>query len=318
MGKKKKPKMEYRYYQMVPGTYVFALLGEGWIREYGKGIDYLHFHNYLEIGHCVEGNGQMIFGEQVCDYHKGDFTIIPKKYPHTTNSIPNTKSHWEYLFIDEEGFLQKIFGEFSRHKKCEKLKECINSGVCFFSETEFADLSANIQELMEVMRQKEVFYQEEAEGLLASILVKIARINDKQERLVTLEDEYYMEGMAYDIVAKAMAYITQHYKEPLHIETIAKYCSISENHLRRLFAMHMKMRILEYINLVRVKESCEQLKKTDDSISDIAARCGFSTVSTFNRNFKKVMGNSPCSWRKSPENFEQQLLRCNLHLEAGW
>lgn len=303
---------------MVPGTYLFALLGKGWIREYGKGIDYLHFHNLLEIGYCIMGSGQMVFGEEVFDYHPGCFTVIPKKYPHTTNAIPGTKSHWEYLFVDEEAFLKKMFGDLSDRKKYEKVKTSVNSGICFFYEEEYPQLSSNLNELREVMRKKEVLFQEEAEGLLASILVKIAKINDRKGKLLKLEEEYHVAGVASDIVAEAMSYITRHYKDNIHVDIIAKHCNISETHLRRLFSKHMKMGILEYINLVRIREACEQLKKTDNSINDIAVKCGFSTLSTFNRNFNRIMGESPYNWRKSPENFEQTLLRYNIHSCEGW
>lgn len=46
----KKNTIEFRYYDMNPGNYIFALLGETWIREYGYDIDVQHFHNYLKIG----------------------------------------------------------------------------------------------------------------------------------------------------------------------------------------------------------------------------------------------------------------------------
>ena len=49
--KRKKPKMEFRYYQMPAGSPILALLGQKWRQNYGKGVDYLHFHNYLEIGY---------------------------------------------------------------------------------------------------------------------------------------------------------------------------------------------------------------------------------------------------------------------------
>ena len=42
---------------------VMALLGEKWRQNYGRDIDYLHFHNYLEIGYCHEGKGAMVIGD---------------------------------------------------------------------------------------------------------------------------------------------------------------------------------------------------------------------------------------------------------------
>ena len=50
--KRKKPKMEFRYYQMPAGSPILALLGQKWVQNYGNDVDYLHFHNYLEIGFC--------------------------------------------------------------------------------------------------------------------------------------------------------------------------------------------------------------------------------------------------------------------------
>ena len=55
MGKARKSKIEFRYYKMPSGIPILALLGREWIRTYGVGIDYLHFHNCLEIGDCYIG-----------------------------------------------------------------------------------------------------------------------------------------------------------------------------------------------------------------------------------------------------------------------
>ena len=41
--------MEYRYYEIPAGSPVLALLGDKWVQNYGREIDYLHFHNHLEV-----------------------------------------------------------------------------------------------------------------------------------------------------------------------------------------------------------------------------------------------------------------------------
>ncbi len=105
MSKRKKSKMEYRYYQVPDGSPLLALLGEKWVQTYGEGIDYLHFHNYLEIGYCYEGQGELVIAEQSFRFRGNQFSVIPKNCPHTTNSDLGTVSRWEYLFVDVEGFL---------------------------------------------------------------------------------------------------------------------------------------------------------------------------------------------------------------------
>ena len=106
--KRKKPKIEFRYYQMSEGSPILALLGQKWVQTYGSGVNYLHFHNYLEIGYCYGGQGHMILGEDKVFFNGGEFTVIPPNYAHTTNSDVGTVSKWEYLFIDVEGFMKKI------------------------------------------------------------------------------------------------------------------------------------------------------------------------------------------------------------------
>lgn len=75
--KRKKPKMEFRYYQMPAGSPILALLGQKWVQNYGNDVDYLHFHNYLEIGFCYEGDGVMAFGEAKMRFSGREFTVIP-------------------------------------------------------------------------------------------------------------------------------------------------------------------------------------------------------------------------------------------------
>ena len=125
--KRKKPKMEFRYYQMPAGSPILALLGQKWVQNYGNDVDYLHFHNYLEIGFCYEGDGVMAFGEAKMRFSGREFTVIPPNYAHTTNSDLGTVSKWEYLFIDVEGFMKKFL---NNPVKAEKMIQRIYSRAC--------------------------------------------------------------------------------------------------------------------------------------------------------------------------------------------
>jgi AraC-like DNA-binding protein len=75
---------------------------------------------------------------------------------------------------------------------------------------------------------------------------------------------------------------------------------------------------MEYINFVRVQRACELMKKSDDSIEHVAEKCGFTTQSTFNRNFRKFMDTSPYQWKMNPSNYERKLLNYNISAHRGW
>lgn len=303
--------MEFRYYQMPAGSPILALLGQKWIQHYGENIDYLHFHNYLEIGFCYEGQGRMLLGEEEVRFSGREFSVIPPNYPHTTDSDLGTVSRWEYLFVDVEGFLRSFL---DTPVKADKVIQRIYSKALFLEENQSPSISAKILKIMNIMRDGEEFYLEEAKGILASLLVEIARLNRRSEE-ERVEEE---KGKLTNMITRVQDFVSYHYMEDIKVEDLAKSCHISETHLRRVFTSYMKMSPLEYINTVRINTACELLQKTDEPVADIAHKCGFTTNSTFNRNFKQLMGVTPVEWRKRPENYEQQLLNFDIHLEEGW
>ena len=309
--KRKKPKMEFRYYQMSAGSPILALLGQKWVQNYGNDVDYLHFHNYLEIGFCYEGDGFLVLGEDEPRFSGREFTVIPPNYPHTTNSDVGTISRWEYLFIDVEGFMKRFLDS---PVKAEKMIQRIYSKALFLREEEYPSISAKILKIMNIMRDGEEFYLEEAKGVLAALLVEIARLNRPSEEDRVAEET----GKLTNMITRVLDFVSYHYMEDIKVEDLAKSCHISETHFRRIFTSYMKVTPLEYINTVRVQTACELLQKTDDPVADIAHKCGFTTNSTFNRNFKQLMGVTPLEWRKRPESYEQQLLRFDIHSEKGW
>ena len=309
--KRRKLKMEFRYYQMPAGSPILALLGQKWIQHYGENIDYLHFHNYLEIGFCYEGQGRMLLREEEVRFSGREFSVIPPNYPHTTDSDLGTVSRWEYLFIDVEGFLRSFL---DTPVKADKVIQRIYSKALFLEENQSPSISAKILKIMNIMRDGEEFYLEEAKGILASLLVEIARLNRRSEE-ERVEEE---KGKLTNMITRVQDFVSYHYMEDIKVEDLAKSCHISETHFRRVFTSYMKMSPLEYINTVRINTACELLQKTDEPVADIAHKCGFTTNSTFNRNFKQLMGVTPVGWRKRPENYEQQLLNFDIHSEKGW
>lgn len=310
MSKKKKPKMEYRYYEMPTDSPVLALLGEKWTQNYGRNIDYLHFHNHLEIGFCYSGKGTLTLEDEDRIFTGGMFSVIPKNFPHTTNSDGETLSSWEYLFIDADTFLAEFYHD--NPIMADRMIRRVNRKVHFCKVTEMPEMAELIHQIMEIMRNRRELYLEEAKGIVLALLVEIARWNK-----VEGEAEGKPVGNS-SLISPALDYISEFPDQQIRIEELAQMCHISETHFRRSFSECMNMTPVEYINWVRIKTACDELKKTNDSIGDIAVRTGFTTLSTFNRNFQKVMGISPHKWRKNPEHYERKLLNYDIKTQEGW
>ena len=299
---------------MPEGRKVFALLGEKWIQNYGRNIDYLHFHNYMEIGYCYEGHGALTLGKKVCRFEGGELSVIPQNYPHTTNSDGDSISRWEYLFVDAEAILQESCSS-SGPLRTEKIIRRLNSGAQLLKEADYPELGSTVRRILDIMRNKEDFYHEEATGMLTAFFAGMARtVPDKSDKEESGIEESKFSGM----IVQLLKYINTHYSEPIKMKELADMCHISETHFRRLFSSYMNMSPLEYVNQVRVRMACEHLKRTNEPVADVAVKCGFSTNSTFNRNFKQFIGGTPMEFRKRPENYERQLLQYEIHTEEGW
>ena len=313
MSKKKKPKMEFRYYEIPAGCPVLALLGEKWVQNYGREIDYLHFHNHLEIGYCYDGEGVLTLKDEDCPFSGDMFSVIPRNFPHTTNSTPGTFSKWEYLFVDVDGFLAEMYPRNSL--LADSLTRRVNRKAHFWKTEEAPEMAVKVRQMIEIMRKRKEFYQEDVKGVLRGFIIELARINRDEEQDGELVEE---QGADATLIARALDYISDYYDKPIRVEQLAQVCHISETHFRRVFCQCMHMTPVEYLNRVRVKMACDSLKTTNDQVGVIASRVGFSTLFTFNRNFKQIMGKTPQEWRKSPELYERKLLNYDIKIQEGW
>lgn len=306
---KSKEKVEFRYYEIPEDCEVLALLGEDWIREYGDGIDYLHFHNHMEIGYCHWGSGEVMLGQENLPFRDGSVMIVPPRLPHTTNSAPGTKSYWEWMYVDLGRFLGGMHREDPLVRK-NPLKRVYKTGYLLDGET-CLSLAAITKSIMEEMREKKPYYKECVRGFLYSWTVELLRLTNEEDRVQMTQAKAAM-------IATAMEYVASHYMEEIKIVDLADACSMSESHFRRVFEEGMQMRPGDYVNLVRVQNACELLKRTNKSMEEVAAATGFASISAFNRNFRKILERSPYQWKKSSENYESNLLNYKISAKKGW
>ena len=300
MPKKKQERLEFRYYEMPRDAYVLAMLGESWVREYGRDVDYLHFHNFLEIGFCYGGEGSLILKEKSYPFFADVFSIIPPNFPHNTITASGAVGHWEYLFVDVERLLKDTYPD--RPRLAEELIRKVYQTAHFLSYEGNSILGDTIQELIQEMRYQKLYYKERIKGLLLAFIVETARLASAEN-----STEGHRRENDQGKISDALHYIGKHYQEHLRIEVLAKKCSLSETHFRRIFRNVMNMSPMEYVNLVRIQTACRMLESSDDSIEEIAMKTGFISMSTFNRNFRKLMNMSPHQWRRRPEFYQKNL-----------
>lgn len=237
MSRRKKEKVEFRYYELPPGIPLLALLGEKWIHSANgqKKGDCLHFHNYMEVGFCYSGNGEMFLeNAEYSQRFEGDmFSIIPKSYPHATVNEPDTESSWEYLFIDTDNFLREQYADNPR--KAQELIRRISKSGQLYHVNQLPVMAGIIRHIIELMRNVEEYYLDEVKSLLLALLLEIAKMNANETENRTGLEKYQ------PMISVALDYISDNYAQEIRIQNLAKLCHISETHFRRVFHACMQM-----------------------------------------------------------------------------
>lgn len=101
---------------------------------------------------------------------------------------------------------------------------------------------------------------------------------------------------ARQTVRRAMAYIYEHYAEPISRTDVASYVGLSNDHLGRCFRQETGMTLISYLNRYRVHQAKMLLKAGNQSITEIAMAVGFSDSQYFARVFRREVGISPSAY----------------------
>ena len=308
---KKKSKLQFRYYEMGANSQVLALLGEEWRRPYGEDIGTLHFHNYMEIGICHEGYGTCVLCDSVKIFEEGCISIVPPKYPHTMNTIPGTTAFWEWLYLDVESILQDMKNSSFKKLDTEYLLDKLYDSAHFFYREEYLCISNIILEIRRECDGKAYMYQEKLKALLQSLVVELLRIHN-------VENEMTKKNARSFLIDPALGYVKKHYNEDIRIKDLADVCNISESHFRGIFQKCMNMMPSDYVNAIRIREASKILLRSSVTMEEVAYRVGYTNVSTFNRNFKKITGMTPYQWKRSSDNYVGQVLDYKISAVKGW
>jgi transcriptional regulator GlxA family with amidase domain len=83
------------------------------------------------------------------------------------------------------------------------------------------------------------------------------------------------------------------------IPELARRAAMSPRHFTRVFTDEVGEAPGAYVERIRTEAARRQLEESDDTVTAIAARCGFGSAETLRRNFVRRLGISPDQYRKT-------------------
>jgi AraC-like DNA-binding protein/response regulator of citrate/malate metabolism len=114
-----------------------------------------------------------------------------------------------------------------------------------------------------------------------------------------LERIHKLNVQAQRLVRQAMAFLHEHYGDPISREDIARHVGMNGDYLTFCFRIELGMTPMTYLNRYRLNRAKWLLKNGKQSITDVAFAVGFRDSGYFSRVFRREVGTSPEAYRRT-------------------
>lgn len=253
-----------------------------------------HTHDFLEVSYVLEGCASHTVEGVSTVLKKGDYFIIDYNKRHKYKKVGD-----DTFKIINCLFVPQLIDE--TLKNCHQLEEVVNNYLIKFDFYHLKDHPTKViyhdtdghvgrlfHQLCEEYKNRPIRYLETMRCYLILILIDIMR---QLQQPVPVETENEMVRYIAD-------YVQKNFMEKLSLKEITKKYNYSLTHVSQTFHKETGMTFQEYIQSVRIRESCRLLINTSKKISDIAALAGYTNVKFFNEVFKRQTGMTPRQFRK--------------------
>jgi len=102
-------------------------------------------------------------------------------------------------------------------------------------------------------------------------------------------------------IDRVIDYLRGNLHRPVKLAELANVACFSEFHFHRIFTAVSGETLNNFTNRLRLEKAARLLRYSEQSLTDIALDCGFSSSATFSRAFRSGYDTSPSQFRKSGE-----------------
>lgn len=263
----------------------------------GSGAAELHCHERMEIGYCYAGSGIFFIRDEAYPFSAGDISLVYPWEKHDTRSVlDNTR--WRFIYPD-------TFALYREYPFREQIDLLVNGGqfpghLC--ARKEHKILLPYVQQIIHIYSDPEPLNSKipYLTSLLSCLLFETKRLQSLEKVGSTYSNASLPLSQE---IQPAVMYMLSHYTEQFPITVLSSLCYISDCHLRRSFSAVYGISPSEFLHKLRIKHTCGVLSTSKDSVLSVAGQCGYTSVSSFNRQFRKFMHMSPMEYRKNYNNW---------------
>jgi len=250
-----------------------------------------HWHKEAEIIMPLSNHYDIKVGlsGKIHSIYENDIIIIPPGEMHTIFAPP----YGERLIINIS---------FNTYINLKGLGVLINtlSPYKIIRQKDNPKLSSQLQDyLLQIeteYNKKDLFCDASIHSHFSRFLVTLGRANVINTQQITQKAEY--KAQYAEKFADVCCYINEHCTEVLDIEDAASHIGFSKFHFCRLFKEFVGCTFHNYLINCQLLHAQRLISSPSIPITEVALQSGFTSLTTFNRTFKKKKHCTPTEYRR--------------------
>ena len=277
-----------------------------------KACVHYHDHDFLELSYVLDGSATHTSDSGTTILSKGDYFIIDYHKSHKYTQIGNVPfTIINCLFIPR--FIDETLQEYptategqapTQQKHHIELADVVNNYLIKFdfcqlkghpSDFIYHDDDGHVGQLFLNLHRE---YQQKNMGYLETMRCYVILLLIDIMRRLQVSDQ---TETANEMVLAITDYVQEHFPEKLSLGEIASEYNYSLAHVSHTFKAETGLTFQEFVQSVRIRESCRLLINTPKKVAEIATLVGYTNIKFFNEIFKRHMGVSPREFRKNPQ-----------------
>ena len=251
-----------------------------------------HWHEWIELNYVEEGSFQMHTPDGDLEAGQGELVFLNQNIMHAYD-FPKPVRYYSYTF--DSRFLAGEYGSYLDQKYFSPVFRSRSLSVL----TVRPDTPRRVR-MVEAVVQVTDLLRREPPGYELAVRDVMSRffllLLDEAEDILARDKG----GNDRDLgrMKQMLQFIYAHYSEPIGLEDVADTAGISPRECTRCFRRAISRSPVRFLIEYRAQMAAMMLARTDDTISSISEKCGFTSDSYFGKIFREIYGCTPRDYRK--------------------
>lgn len=248
--------------------------------------NYYHWHQCVEILSVSQGVGIALMEHQQYTVKPGRIFIFPPGKLHKVFVEQDARNHYHRTTLHFNGTqIEQYLRDFPRQQMLLRQLCARGEKARVFDVGDMQPIIETLLSRFEALVQSKTFSISDSAFLVMQLISLLP-----YEEQATGQNTFSV---------RIIRWIETHFHERCSLEEIAAEMGCSRGHASRRFHEETGGTIQEYLMMRRIRQACELLLHTQNSVRDIAEQVGFSEYAWFITCFRKNMGKTPLQYRKT-------------------